>query len=382
MNLLLESDLEPLLEERPGPCLSFYLPVFGAGMQAQQGPIRLKNLLDRAGADLRARELDEIAIETLLGPLEDLLTDLSFWNTREAGIALFRAPGFTRAFHLPYAFAERSVIGDHFFLRPLLPLVATDAPFYVLALSQNEVRLLEATCRTVRRLDLEDLPRSLVGALGTQTTGKDLQFHTASRASAAFPAVVHGGGGDEGSVKAELRRFVRQVEVGLRKLLAGCTAPLVLAGAEPLPSLYREINAYPHLAGPVIPGNSEHVSDVELRDRAWQILEPAFHEARRRAAERFDALAGTGRASNDPAEILPAAHHGRVESLFLACDTDLWGRLDDPLGKVQVHAVPETGDEELLDTAALFSLRHGGTVYGVHHGEVPGGGDLAAVFRY
>ena len=35
-----------------------------------------------------------------------------------------------------------------------------------------------------------------------------------------------------------------------------------------------------------------------------------------------------------------------------------------------------------LDAAALVSLRHGGTVYGVNHGEVPGGGDLAAVFRY
>ena len=124
------------------------------------------------------------------------------------------------------------------------------------------------------------------------------------------------------------------------------------------------------------------MSDVELRDRAWRILEPMFQEARRRAAERFGELAGTGRASNDPAEVLPAAHDGRIEALFLACDADLWGRLDDPMGRVRIHAAPEEGDEDLLDAAALFSLRHGGTVYGVDHGEVPGGGDLAAVFRY
>jgi hypothetical protein len=49
---------------------------------------------------------------------------------------------------------------------------------------------------------------------------------------------------------------------------------------------------------------------------------------------------------------------------------------------VEVHAVREEGDQELLDTAALFSLRQGGTVYGLNRGEVPGGGDLAAVFRY
>jgi hypothetical protein len=382
MNLLLESDLELLLEERPGPCLSFYLPVPGTGAQAQQGPIRLKNLLGRAGEDLRAQGLDKMAVEALLDPLEDLLADLSFWNTREETIALFRAPGFTRAFYLPRAMTERYVVGNHFFLKPLLPLVAPDETFYVLALSQNETRLLEATCRTVRRLAPDDLPRNLVGALGEQTTAKDLQYHTASRAGAAFPAVYHGGGGDEGETKAELRRYLRQIEGALRKLLAGRTAPLVLAGAEPLPSLYREINAYPHLAGAVIPGNPEHMTDVELRDRAWRILVPTFQEARHQAAERFGELAGTGRASNDVREILSAAHDGRVESLFLDCAADLWGRLDDRLGKIQVHAAPEEGDEDLLDTAALFSLRYGGTVYGVDHGEVPGGGDLAAVFRY
>lgn len=381
MSLLLERDLGPLLEERPGPCLSFYLPLFGPGPRAQQGPIRLRNLLDRARSDLRAQELQEVAVATLLGPLEDLLTDHSFWSSRESGVALFRAPGFLRAFHLPEAFAERLVVGEHFLLRPLLPLVANDAPFHVLALSQNEVRLLEATSGSVRRLHVDGLPRSLADALGTQTTPQDLQYHTASR-SGALPAVYHGHGVGEGEARQELRRFVRQVETELRKLLAGRREPLVLAGAEPLPSLYREVNGYPHLAAEVIAGNPEHLSDRELRDRAWEILEPTFQQARRQAAERFAALAGTGRASNDPVEVLPAAQNGRVEALFLACDSGLWGRRDLALGEVQIHAEPETGDEDLLDTAALLSLRHGGMVYGVHRGQVPGGGDLAAVFRY
>lgn len=365
MNLLLQSDLEPLLEDRPGPCLSFYLPVFGGGAQTQQGPIRLKNLLERAGGDLQMRGYDENAIETLLGPLADLLDDVSFWNTREVGIALFQAPGFTRIFHLPRVFAERYTVGDHFFVRPLLPLVANDAPFYVLALSQNEARLLEATCRTVRRLEPEDLPRSLTDALGKKKTAQNLQYHTASAAHAgALPAVYHGHGVGKTETKAELRRYLRKVETVLRKLLAGRSAPLVLAGAEPLPSIYRELSAYPHLAPAVIAGNAEHLSDAELRDRAWKLLEPTFQAPRRRAAERFGELVGIGRASTDVLEILPAADHGRVEALFLACDTT------------------QEEDDGLLDAAALSSLRHGGTVYGVEHNEVPGGGDLAALFRY
>lgn len=382
MNLLFVSDLESLLDKRPGPCISIYLPTSPPGARTPQGPIRLRNLLGRASAELFAHGLHDSAIETLLGPLEDLLDDVSFWNTQEQGIALFRAPGFTRAFHLPRAFAESCEVGDHFFLKPLLPLIASDDTFYVLALSQNAVRLLEANGRAVRRLALRDLPRDLADALGEQTTAKNLQYHTASSAPAgAQPPIYHGRGGDEGAAKEELRRYLRQVEAATRRLLAGRTVPLVLAGAAPLPALYRQISSYPHLAAPVLAGNPDLLTDEELRDRAWQILEPTVQELRRRAVERFGELAGTGRASSDVTEILPAARHGRVAALFLACDADLWGRLD-RTEEVLLHAAREEGDEELLDAAALFSLRHGGAVYGMERGAVPGGGDLAAVFRY
>ncbi|HEX6902749.1 MAG TPA: hypothetical protein VF789_23750 [Thermoanaerobaculia bacterium] len=382
MNLLPASDLAELLEERPGPCVSIYLPTVPAAVRRPQGPIRLRHLLGQAGARLAAEGLDGAAIGDLLGPLEDLLHDSSFWNTREEGTALFRAPGFTRAFHLPAAFPERCTVGDHFFLKPLLPLAAGDDRFYVLALSENEVRLLEATCLEVGRPVVRDLPTSLSAALGEQKTAQNLQYHTASSTRAGGrPAVYHGQGVGEEAVKEELHRYLRRVEAAVRRFLAGRKAPLVLAGAEPLVSIYREISGYANLAGRVISGNSERLSDEELRDRAWQILEPAFQEPRRRAAERFGDLTGTRQVSSDVTEILPAALHGRVGTLFLACDADLWGRLD-PLEKIEIHPAPETGDEDLLNAAAVFSLRRGGTVYGVDRGEVPGGAALAAIYRY
>lgn len=381
MNLLLPADVEALLEERPGPCISIYLSNLHTGTRTAQGAIRLRHLLDRLGEELSARGFDESAGAALLVPLEELLDDAMFWNRQEEGVALFRAPGFTRTFHLPRAFVERSTVGEHFIVKPLLPLVAGDDVFYVLALSQNEVRLLEATGGAVRRLGSGDLPHSLVDALGEQKTAQYLQYHTASSAAAGVSAVYHGHGVGPGDTKDELRRYVRQIEAAVRKLLAGRTAPLVLAGAEPLPSLYREIGGSAHLADATIPGNPEPLADEELGERGRQLLAPVFQETRRRAAARFAELAGTGRASSDVTEILPAARHGRVEALFVACNTDLWGRLD-PLEKVEVHAAPQAGDEELLDAAALFSLRYGGTVYGLDRGEVPGGGDLAAVFRY
>jgi hypothetical protein len=58
---------------------------------------------------------------------------------------LFLSPGAFHSYRLPLSFGELAVISDRYHLKPLLPLLAGDGSFYVLALSQNEVRLLGAS---------------------------------------------------------------------------------------------------------------------------------------------------------------------------------------------------------------------------------------------
>ena len=381
MDLLLPRDLIILLEDRPGPCVSLYLPTIRTGPEIRQGAIRLKNLLGKVRERLDKQGISDV--DALLAPAERLLDDPLFWQGQGDGLALFCAPGFFRSFRLPYSFTERSLVADYFFLRPLLPLVEADGPFYVLALSQNEVRLLEATRQTVRRIDSKILPHSLTEALGGQFTSQDLGYHTASPAGrGAQTAVYHGRGTGDEDVKTELRRYLQRVDAAVCELLAGRTAPLVLAAAEPLPAIYREVNGYPHLLGEPVHGNPEPLRDEELRDRAWKLVAPLFEQGRVKAEEHWQELAGTRRTSNEVAEILPAAVQGRVEVLFVDGGSDLWGRFDTGAGAVEIHPAPEVEDQELLEAATLFSLRNGGTVYAVDRGRVPGGRELAAVFRY
>jgi hypothetical protein len=101
------------------------------------------------------------------------------------------------------------------------------------------------------------------------------------------------------------------------------------------------------------------------------------------AAEWFAQLHGTGRASNDPVEIEDAARHGRVETVFLTSQPWCWEEVsagDDTV--VQLGADEAFRRCELLDKVAVDTLRLGGHVYAVAAGDVPGGADIAAVFRY
>jgi hypothetical protein len=347
MDPLLREDFESLLADHGGPCVSLFLPTVRAGVETRQGPIRLRGLLREAQERLLGHGLLPAEAGALLAPAKDLLENKEFWRHNADGVAIFCSADLFHAYHLPIHVKERAVVGRRFAIKPLLPLTSGDATFYILALSRNQVRLLEARERSVREVELQGVPRSLEEALGDQDETGSLQ--------------------DE---KTELLRFCRRVDTSLRPYLRGRTAPLVVAGAAPLPAIYRQASAYPYLADEEIAGNPEHLTLGELHDLAWHIVGPHFNEEKRMAEERFRELMGTGKASGNLAEVVPAARGGRVDVLFVAGD------------ETDAANGPNATEEELLEAAACFTLRNGGTTYEVRSSEMPGGGPVAAVFRY
>lgn len=374
LELRLQDGLDALLSPRMGPCVSMYLPSRPVGAGDEPARLRLKNLLARAEA--RLKELGEDALD-LLDPLFSLTSnmEIDFWRHQKEALALFLAPGFFHTVKVPFPVGERLEVGDHFVIRPLLPLLGART-FHVLALSQNEVRLLEVRGRTVRRMDLEGVPQSLEEALGAQLTTQILQYHAASPSGpGARPAIYHGSGTGEEDAKAELLRYCRRVDSALAEILPDRSAPLVLAGVGYLLAIFREASSHPHLIEKGVTGNPEHLSDAELAQRALAVAEPFLAEARRHAAARYDDLAGSGRTSHHATDILPAARAGRVDVLFVSTEANLRGRCAE-------DGVIRPGNEDLLDLAAAWTLGCGGTVHVSSRDEVPEGGDLAAIFRY
>jgi hypothetical protein len=58
---------------------------------------------------------------------------------------MFSAPDVFRHYRLPFPFQEFVVVTERFHVKPLLPLLSGDGQFYLLALSQNGVRVLQGT---------------------------------------------------------------------------------------------------------------------------------------------------------------------------------------------------------------------------------------------
>ena len=383
MDLLTKEGLGSLLESQSGLCISIFLPTHRAGREILQDPIRLKNLLRCAEADLAANHLSTARVRELLAPARQLVQRKRFWRYQDDGLALFLSRGLFRYFRLPLRFQELVVVADSFHVKPLLSLLAGDGRFYLLALSQNRVRLFEGTHYTISELELEGVPRSLREALDYRDSERQLQFHTATaRSSSKRSPIFHGHGAGMDEAKEKLLRYFRRIDKGLQALLRNQQAPLLLAGVEYLFPIYSKANTYPRLLEQGVAGNPDALSAGELHEAAWNIVQPHFEQAQNHAIAQYTDIANAGRTSRAVKEILPAAYHGRIEYVFVAVGVQQWGTFDPEQNVVSLHEKAEPGDEDLLNQVAIQTILRGGLVYAVPPSKMPSGLPIVALFRY
>ncbi len=382
MDILQRNDVEKLIERKDGLRVSIFMPTHKAGDAIQQNPIRLKNLVKQAETALHERGLRSPEAEQFLAPARRLIQDGLFWQEQEQGLALFLSHDWAGHYRLPLDFNPLTVVGERFYIKPLLPLLGNGGRFYVLALSQDQPQLFQGTRYGLEEIDTQAAPAGLDQALRYDDPERQVQFHTTTRGpggKGGRPASFHGHGAPEGDEKEGILRYFHQVDQAVSRLLGGQEAPLVLAGVGYLLPLYKEANTYPHLVEAGVEKSMEALDTQTLHAQAWEIVQPLFASTRQAATEQYKIAAHTAQAANTVQEIVPAAVHGRVAYLFVAIGQQQWGRFD---GQVQVHTEPQLGDEELLNLAAAQTLLNGGAVYAVDPDEMPDETPVAAVFRY
>ncbi len=384
MDHMTMADLMQLADRYPGWNVSLYMPAHRAGRDTEQDPIRFKNLLKEAEERLLAKGLRSPEIQGLLEPAKRLLLDPAFWRHQSDGLAVFLSPEAVHTYRLPIRFDQQVVISDRFHLKPLLPFFANDGHFYILALSQNQVRVFEGTRFTVDEIEIESMPKAMADALQYERFEKNIQFHTAASTQTgggARAAIFHGHDPSDED-KPRLVRWFRKVDEELLKLVAGQQSPLILAGVEYYFPLYRSASSYPNILEKGLPGNPDMLSPTEIHAGVWPLVEPTFTQAQMKAIARYQELIAQKKATSDLEQAVLAAHHSQVDTILVPVGVQAWGRVDPAAGAVEIHTRHETGDEDLLDLAAIQTLTHRGNVFAIPADQMPEGVQVAAILRY
>ncbi len=369
-------DLKQMLGS-DGPCLSVYLSLSTApaaqgaktnSLQWKEAIGALQGKTDQWGAE--GRELAESVADF------DALTN--GLELRGKSLAVFRSKNLFQIAFLQEATASRAELGPQFYIRPLLPELVKDKLFYLLALSQNNVRMLRCTLTSSDEVPL---------TTGTTTSFSTYQDsvkpdHDQVNRTSAGP----GSGSSKGAVgttnteretKDEyLHHFFKQINTGVNEILRGKTEPLVLAGVDYELSLYKRVNSYPHLSEESVHGAPNGLKAGEMHSRAIEALAKDYEKRLDKVLAEYDHKVGGG-ASNRLKDVVKAAHDGRVLHLMISDSLAPTGAFDEATDQA-IGA----GDQDLVNDAAVQTILHAGSVFVAPNKKMPNGSPAAAVFRY
>jgi hypothetical protein len=385
MDSLNKDDLELLLSNHNGTCMSIFMPTH-VGPEARQDPIRLKNILYQAEHRLiESGVFTEKLKQTLFKPALNLIEQEQFWRHHSQGLALFISQDIFEYFRLPISFEELVVINNRFHIKPLFPMFRGDGKFYILTLSKNQVKLMQCTKYSIQEVHLANLPKNF---------SETLQFNdepgrpTLARSLNPSTGVTHGQGmGEDADYEnKELLQYFFQINDSLSEILHKQNSPLIVACVERNFPIYRDANTYPHLVDKFIHGNPDVLTDQQLHEIGYQIVEPIFKQAEANAFERYNQLKNNNKesklTSHELEDIIPGSFYGQIDTLFIAANEQQWGSFDPDTNIIYLNREEKLGNQDLLDFAATQTFLHGGKVYIFPKEQIPGNHKMAAVFRY
>lgn len=362
------SEIERLLvSERPSS-VSIYAPSSAKTQEAQADRIGFKNLAATAVEQLHESASKEDA-DSIEEALHDLIDDDDFWAHQANSLAVFASPDDHQVFRLANHLTESVHVASRFYVKPLLRTITFSQSAYVLALAQGSVRLLAVTAdRPAAEISVPNMPSDVASAVGESSI-------TDRRPSGRLQ-------GGEGA-KVHMRQYARQIDNAIRPVLAGRDIPLILAAAQPLESIYRGVNRYPHLADQAIAGNPEPHSPEELAASARGLLDEIYAAELADQRELFDQRTSEGRTAADLGHVARAATFGAIATVFVDIDADVPGTIDGTSGLIELEeGASEDRHHGVVDEIARRALLAGARIYAVRADDIPGGGPAAAILRY
>jgi release factor family 11 len=385
----------PTLEEFKGlaqirgeTCVSLYLPTSPLAESVRANRIAFKDVtrealsqLKEAGADRNkitvfAERFDHLAGADHDVQDEDKIRKLQrakpdpievFWHYQANGLAVLATSDMMRTFRLPDQPKPLAEVADRFHLTPLVRAMTSPHDVFVLALAEENVRLVHVFANFPPvRLQIPDLPRSVEEATRRPS------FHV--RAPRRRLQNLEG-------EKVLVYQYVRKVDHVVRSALAGLNTPLVLAAAEPLASIFRSVNTQPRLADEIIEGNPDLITDAELEDVAIPVLDRLYARELKATIALYDELK-PWRATTDISYVAHAATAGAIAQLLVDLDAVVPGLVSDIDGSVTYSASDDAETYSVIDEVARRALCTGARVLGARKEELPDQAPLAAILRY
>ena len=372
-----------LLDKCDLPCLSLYQPTHRHHPDNQQDPIRFRNLVKELEEPLR-QQFPKDDIRTLLQPFLALAIDRDFWNHTLDGLAVLGARGIFRVYKLQRPVTEFALVADSFHTKPLMRILQSADRYQVLGLNRQEIRLFEGNRDALDEIELaRTVPKTITEALGDELTDPHRTVASYGGIGDGHSPMHHGHGGKESEVDIDAERFFRAIDRGIlehHSKPAGLT--LILAALPQHHHLFHQVSHNPLLIEDSIEVHPDSLTIEELRQRAWQILEPHYLARLAKLVEEFGNAKSKGLGDDVLVQVAKAIVAGRVATLMIEAVRKIPGRIDSATGEIEFGDLSHPEVDDVLDDLGELALKKGGQIVIVPAERMPTDTGIAAIYRY
>ena len=253
--------------------------------------------------------------------------------------------------YVPFNVSDKVIVARSLHLKPILEWLIQDDSFYLITLSSKKCRLLRGDSFNLFELDSVELEDN------EESTKEKKKIKTLKLIQAAED------------------RFYQHLKKDNR--------PIILGGVLELHKYYLQANRDPDVIGEKIIGNLDKASFSVLHQECLDILNEMRANRKNQTMSKIKEQRAYGRVLENLHEIAMAAIQGKVKSLLVANDVNVWGSINKATGDINSCtkkniSIPE---DDVLDDLAEVVLARGGEVVICKQRDIPSAREAVALLR-
>jgi hypothetical protein len=185
-------------------------------------------------------------------------------------------------------------------------------------------------------------------------------------------------------VDSDAKRFFRAVDRAVLEHYSQPSGlPLILAALPEHHHMFHEVSHNPFLLPQSLDIHPDALSSIdELRQRAWQLIEPRYLARLAALAEEFGTARSKGLGDDDLAQVAKAVVTGRVATLLIEARREIPGRIDTSNGDIELDNLGHPEVHDVLDDLGAFAMKKRTEVIVVPAELMPTKTEVAAIYRY
>lgn len=342
-------------------CVTIIMNTHRTKPDNQKDPLLLKNLVKEVEERLN-NDYDKRFVWPIMEKLNELVEEIDHNYNQESLVIFVNDDGISEFTRLPIAVENRTVIDNTFATRDLVRATHLESNYYVLVLSRNEARMIEAhNNKVIQELGV---PFPIVNDSLYSTSGAEL-----SNAQKQTNLV---------------QEFFNRIDKVVNEVVQSHPLPVVITSEESAYSEYMQIADNKD----IIIG---HLNKNRNRDRAhhiveetWKLVENIIRDRNAARIQELKTAVGTGKFKSDVNDIWFSILNGKGKTLFVQKGLFKPAQIVD--NRIELVATDKAHDkgviDDIIDEMIEHNLRFGGDTVFLGEEELKDFQGLGLITRY